>query len=86
MKAKTYYINEDANGFVFVSEKPMNQSFYSTPARIKCISTKAKRTTKKGIFAGAICMDTDGNILKIIKVKNRQGYERKYIKEGNLNK
>lgn len=84
MEAKTFYINEDANGLIFVSKKPMNQNFYCTPARVKCVETKAKRITLKGVFAGAICKTIDDNILKIVKVKNRCGYERRYIHEGSL--
>jgi hypothetical protein len=78
------YLNEDANGGIYVSKKPMNQNFYCTPARLKCVETKAKKVTKKGVFAGAICETIDGRILKVIKVKNRQGYERSYIREGSL--
>ena len=82
--AFTMYINEDANGMIYVSKTPMNQNFYCTPARIKCIETKAKKVTRKGVFAGAICETIDGRILKVVKVKNRQGYDRSYISEGSL--
>ena len=78
------YLNEDANGGIYVSKKPMNQNFYCTPARLKCVEIKAKKVTRKGVFAGAICETIDGKILKVVKVKNRQGYERKYIREGSL--
>lgn len=80
----TMYLNEDANGGIYVSKKPMNQNFYCTPARLKCIETKAKRVTRKGVFAGAICETIDGRILKVVQVKNRQGYERHYIHEGKI--
>jgi hypothetical protein len=82
--AFTMYLNEDANGMIYVSKTPMNPNFYCTPARIKCIETKSKKVTRKGVFAGAICETIDGRILKVVKVKNRQGYERKYIREGSL--
>jgi len=80
----TRYVNEDANGGIYVSKKPMNQKFYCTPARLNCIETKSNNVTRKGVFAGAICETIDGEILKIVKVKNRNGYERSYIKEGCL--
>ena len=80
----TRYVNEDANGGIYVSKKPMNQIFYSTPARLKCVQTKSTKITRKGVFAGAICETIDGEILKIVKVKNRNGYERSYIREGCL--
>jgi hypothetical protein len=80
----TMYLNEDANGSIHVSKKPMNQTFYCTPAILKCIECKNKRITKKGVFAGAICETIDGRILKIVKVKNRKGYERKYVCEGAI--
>ena len=82
--AFTMYLNEDANGGIYVSKQPMNQRFYCTPARLKCIETKSKKITRKGVFAGAICETIDGRVLKIIKVKNRQGYEREYVCEGIL--
>ena len=82
--AFTMYLNEDANGGIYVSKQPMNQRFYCTPARLKCIETKSKKITRKGVFAGAICETIDGRILKIIEVKNRQGYEREYVCEGSL--
>ena len=82
--AFTMYLNEDANGGIYVSKQPMNQRFYCTPARLKCIETKSKKITRKGVFAVAICETIDGRILKIIKVKNRQGYEREYVCEGSL--
>ena len=82
--AFTMYLNEDANGCIYVSKQPMNQRFYCTPARLKCIETKSKKITRKGVFAGAICETIDGRVLKIIKVKNRQGYEREYVCEGSL--
>ena len=78
------YLNEDANGGIYVSKTPMNQTFYFTPARLKCIETKAKKVTRKGVFAGAICETICGRILKVVKVKYRQGYERSYIHEGSL--
>ena len=80
----TMYLNEDANGMIYVSKTPMNQTYYCTPARLKCIETKAKKITKKGVFAGAICETIDGRILKVVKVNNRQGFERNYIREGSL--
>ena len=82
--AFSMYLNEDANGGIYVSKTPMNQNYYSTPARLKCIETKAKKITRKGVFAGAICETIDGRILKVVKVKLRQGYERSYIREGSL--
>jgi hypothetical protein len=82
--AFTMYLNEDANGMIYVSKTPMNQTFYCTPARLKCLETKAKKVTRKGVFAGAICETIDGRILKVVRVKNRQGYERSYIREGCL--
>ena len=82
----TLYINEDANGLVFVSKKPMNQTFYCTPARIRCIETNSKRITHRGVFVGAVCITIDNEIFKIVKVKNRQGYERSYIQEGSIKK
>ena len=82
--AFTMYLNEDANGGIYVSKQPMNQRFYCTPARLKCIETKSKKITRKGVFAGAICETIDGRVLKIINVKNRQGYEREYVCEGSL--
>ena len=82
--AFTMYLNEDANGMIYVSKKPMNQTYYCTPTRLKCIETTAKNITRKGVFSGAICETIDGKILKIVKVKNRKGYERKYIREGSL--
>ena len=82
--AFTMYLNEDANGGIYVSKQPMNQRFYCTPARLKCIENKSKKITRRGVFAGAICETIDGRVLKIIKVKNRQGYEREYVCEGIL--
>jgi hypothetical protein len=82
-KVFTKYLNEDVNGFIFVSKTPMNQIYYITPAILKCIETKNKRITKS-IFPGAICKDINGEMFKIIKIKLRKGYERKYIKEGNI--
>ena len=82
--AFTMYLNEDANGMIYVSKTPMNQTYYCTPARLKCIETKAKKITRKGVFAGAICETIDGRILKVAKVVNWQGYERNYIREGSL--
>jgi len=82
--AFTMYLNEDANGMTYVSKRPMSQTYYCTPARLKCIETKAKKITRKGVFAGAICETIDGRILKVVKVVNRQGYERNYIREGSL--
>lgn len=78
------YLNEDVNGGIYVSKKPLNQRYYSTVARLKCIHSKNTKITKKNVFAGAVCKTVDGEILKIIKVKNRQGYSRKYITEGTL--
>lgn len=80
----TMYLNEDVNGTIYVSKKPMNQRYYYTPARLKCIETKSKKITRKGVFPGAICETIDGKILKIVEVKNRQGFERDYIKVGNI--
>ena len=82
--ALTMYLNEDANGFIYVSSKPMNKRYYYTPAILKCIETKAKKITRSGVFAGAICATIDGRILKIVEVENRQGFERDYIKVGNI--
>jgi len=82
--AFTMYLNEDANGMIYVSKTPMNQTYYCTPARLKCIETKAKNVTRKSVFAGAICETIDGMILEVVKVKNRKGYERKYIREGSI--
>jgi len=82
--AFTMYLNEDANGMIYVSKTPMNKNFYCTTARLKCVETKSKNITKKGVFAGAICETIDGRILKVMKVKNRQGYERRYIIEGSI--
>ena len=82
--AFTMYLNEDANGGIYVSKTPMNQRYYCTPARLKCIETDSKNITRNGVFAGAICETIDGRILKVVKVKNRQGYERSYIREGSL--
>ena len=82
--AFTMYLNEDANGMIYVSKTPMNQNYYCTPTRLKCIETKAKKITRKGVFVGAICETIDGRILKVVKVKNRKGYERSYIREGSL--
>ena len=82
--AFTMYLNEDANGGIYVSKQPMNQRFYCTPARLKCIETKSKKITRKGVFAGAICETIDGRILQLIKVKKPQGYEREYVSEGSL--
>ena len=82
--AFTMYLNEDANGMIYVSKTPMNQNYYCTPARLRCVETKAKKITRKGVFAGAICETIDGRILKVVKVKFRQGYQRDYIFEGSL--
>jgi hypothetical protein len=84
METKTFYINEDVNGLIYVSKKPMNQKYYSTPAIIKCVETKAKRITRKGVFVGAICETIYGLTYKIVKVKNRCGYTRNYITEGSF--
>jgi hypothetical protein len=78
----TMYINEDANGLIYVSRKPMNEICYITPAILKCIETKSKKITRKGVFAGAICETIAGRVLKIVKVRFRKGYYRKYISEG----
>lgn len=78
------YLSEDVNGSIYVSKKPMNQRYFSTISRLKCIATKSLKITRKGVFVGAICKTIDNEILKIVKVKNRQGYERKYIREGSL--
>jgi hypothetical protein len=82
--AFTMYVNEDANGGIYVSKTPMNRTYYCTPARLKCIETRAKKITRKGVFAGAICETIDGMVLKVVKVKYRKGYERSYIREGSL--
>ena len=82
--AFTMYVNEDANGMIYVSKAPLNQTYYSTPSRLKCIETKDKKITTKGVFAGAICETIDGRILKVVKVNNRQGFERSYIRKGSL--
>jgi len=81
---ETYYLNEDANGGIYVSKKPMNPKYYHSPAILKCVPTKARKLTRKGVFAGAICLTITNDILKIVKVKLRQGWEREYITEGSL--
>lgn len=78
-KPTTLYLNEDANGVIYISKKPMNQTFYSTPVRLKCVKTNAKNITKKSVFIGAICVTIDNEIYKIIKMNNRCGYERNYV-------
>lgn len=79
---KTYYLNECASGFIYVSAKPMDSNFYSTPAILRCIPSKSKKLTPKGVFVGAICITIKGEVLEIVKVKNRKGYNRNYITEG----
>lgn len=80
-----YYVNIDANYGIYVSKRPMNQTYYGTPARIYCVETKVKNITRKGgVFPGAICETINGQILKIVKVKHRSGWEQKYIHEGSL--
>ena len=78
------YVSECANGGIYLSNKPLNQNQYSTVATVKCIKTKAKKITKSGIFPGAIGITTKGEILKIVKVKLREGYERSNIREGSI--
>ena len=82
--AFTMYLNEDANGGIYVSKKPMNKNYYCSPAILKCIETDSKKVTKKSVFAGAICETINGQILKVVKVKFRKGYERSYVSEGSL--
>lgn len=84
-KESVHYLNEDASGFIFVSKRPLSQIYYCTMAKLKCIDTKAKRITSKGVFPGAICCTTHNEIKKITSVKMINGYERSYIKEGTLN-
>lgn len=83
-KTINMYVNEDSNGWIYISKKPMNQTYYSTPAILKCIETTNKKITRKDIFPGCICETINGQILKIIKVKFRKGFERSYIKEGTI--
>jgi hypothetical protein len=87
-KAKAYFLNEDASGSLCVSKRPLNQLFYSTPMLLYCIKTKAKKITRNGVFAGAICITIHGEILKIVELKNRAGYERDYskLKKNNYGK
>lgn len=74
VKAKTYYINHCANGGRYVSERPMNPIFFMTPAILKCVPTKRKRITRSGVFVGAICLTIKDEILRIVSIKNRKGY------------
>lgn len=83
-KPKVYYLNVDANGVTYVSKRPMNQAYYATMAKLKCMPTSAKRKTEKGVFVGAICVTIKDEILKIIEVENINGFKRDWIKEGKL--
>lgn len=78
VKPKAYYLNHDVNGVLYVSKRPLNQLYYVTPALLYCIPTKTKRITKNGVFVGAICRTIHSEILKIVDIKNRNGYERDY--------
>ena len=84
MKPKAYFLNIDANGLCSVSKRPLNQAYYSTPALLYCIPTRAKKPTYNGIYVGAICITIHNEILKIIDIKNRPGYEREYSKKRKI--
>lgn len=84
MKARVYYLNMDAAGMTYVSKKPMSPIYYATMAKLKCIPTKAKKITKKGVHIGAICITTKNDTLKIVEVESINGYERSWIKDGKL--
>ncbi len=80
MKPKVYYLNWDANGCSYVSTRPLNQRYYSTPALLYCVSTKSKKITRNGVYVGAICVTIHNDILRIVEIKNRGGYDRDYSK------
>jgi hypothetical protein len=69
-----YYLNQDANGALCVSKKPMNQTFYSTPQILHCVPTTRTKITRQGVFVGAICVTINNEILEIVKIKDRKDY------------
>lgn len=84
MKGRVYYLNMDAAGMTYVSKRPMSPICYATMARLKCIPTKAKRITKKGVHIGAICITTKNETLKIVEVESINGFKRNWIVDGKL--
>lgn len=73
-KPMRYYLNKDASGALFVSKKPMNQTFYSTPQILHCVPTTRTKITRHGVFVGAICVTINDEILEIVKIKDRKDY------------
>lgn len=77
VKVLTRYLNQDCNGVLYVSKRPMSQKYYMTPMLLKCVPT-LRKITCKGVYVGAICVTTTDEILKIVEVQNRDGYELNY--------
>lgn len=84
IKPKTYSVCMDASGFIYVRKTAKKNPCYSIIAKVKCVPTKAKKITRKGIFPGAICVTTKDDILKIVEVINYGGFKRNWIKTGTL--
>lgn len=84
IKLTTYYLSQDANGSIYVSNRKLNSKYYCTIAKLKCCATKSKRVTKKGVYPGAVCITTMGEILKIKEVQSLGGFSRSWIKDGIL--
>lgn len=77
-KIVTRFLNEGADGIIYVSKRPMSQKFYMTPQILKCVQTKRTKITRNGVYVGAICITTADEILKIVEIINRDGYELNY--------
>jgi hypothetical protein len=71
IKPTRYYLNRDCNGGLYVSKCPMNQIYYYTPQILHCVPTKRAKITRKGVFVGAICVTINDEILRIVKIKDR---------------
>lgn len=77
------YINENVNGVVFASKKPMTPKHYVTVAIMKCVRTKSRNVNRNNISSGVIGIDIHGESFKVVSVKMRKGYKRDYIIETN---
>ena len=55
-KIVTRFLNEGADGMIYVSKRPMSQKFYMTPQILKCVQTKRTKITNNGVYVGAICI------------------------------
>lgn len=75
-KPERYYLNQDANGMLFVSKNPMNQNYYSTPMILHCIPAGLKKITyDKKVRIGTVCVTTKNEKLEVVSFRNRKGYK-----------